>query len=159
MGRHERKSSRGRCVDGGSEYAPSAMATHFLVKPDGLVPFDPKKRNTKLIAIHGWQEWMLEHVLVLDFFGAAKSRIFGLDDAIPLGLDGSSTATVPDQLYIERSGRLTIVELKSAEITAGPCELAQVLAYGQHYRPLPWGCGVAKVWRGSSRNSGGWKLA
>jgi hypothetical protein len=80
---------------------------------------------------------MLEQVLVLGLDEKSGHEILGARDSMAVGLDGSSTSSVPDQLYIDRTGRLTIVELK--RVTAGPKELAQLLAYGEHYRPLPWG--------------------
>ena len=98
----------------------------------------PQERELGVAApqpIKNWTERMLEHALLID--EVRTLRLLQIPDAMPLRSDGGSTSNATDLVFIDPNGRLTLVELKSVEAT--PVALAQLLAYGQHYRVLPWG--------------------
>jgi hypothetical protein len=78
-----------------------------------------------------WTEEVLQHVLVLN------PGLLGVDDHLPLAIDGGSTSLGPDQLYVDEVGRLVIVEVKNER--AGLKAMAQLISYSEHWRLLPLG--------------------
>lgn len=78
-----------------------------------------------------WTEDLLQHILALN------PQLLDVYDHLPLKLDGGSTEVSPDQLYIDDTGRLVIIEIKNE--TAKLSALAQLLAYSEHYSIMPLG--------------------
>jgi len=78
-----------------------------------------------------WTEALLQHVLVLN------PQILGVCDHMPLKLDGGTTSVSPDQLYMDETGRLIIIEAKNecADLAA----IAQLLRYSEQYSIMPIG--------------------
>lgn len=76
-----------------------------------------------------WTEADLQHCFVL------APEILSVERQLPLSLDGKSTETCPDQLYLDELGRLTIVEIKNER--AGLDAIAQLMGYSEHWRCSP----------------------
>jgi hypothetical protein len=76
-----------------------------------------------------WNEEHLEALLTLNL------GLVGVHDHLPLGLEGGTTRTGPDLIFIDEMGRLTIVEIKCK--TAGVSALAQLLGYSDHWSYFP----------------------
>lgn len=105
----------------------------YLVSTNGLKPIETIEHAE---SIGGWTERMLEQVLLLD--EERTLSLLGLSPrSLRLQTDGGSTSFGTDLLCIDENARMTLVELKKG--AAGPTELAQLLAYGEHYRSPPWG--------------------
>ncbi len=63
--------------------------------------------------------------------------VLSVDACSPILLEGGSTATGPDQLYLTKDGRCVVVEIKNEKAKAEG--LVRLLAYGEHWRTLPVG--------------------
>lgn len=103
------------------------MKTYTLSLADGQAQETPNIAGTS----RSWSEALLQHVLALN------PDLLGVGNELPIGLDGGSTMTSPDQLYVDDVGRLTVVEIKNERATVAA--LVQVLAYAEHWRLLPLG--------------------
>jgi hypothetical protein len=78
-----------------------------------------------------WKESLLSAALVLN------PALLDVEGHIAIGLDGGSTCSSPDLLFVDEMGRLTIVELKNETAKTGA--LAQLLGYGFAWGLVPNG--------------------
>lgn len=86
-------------------------------------------RETQIVH---WNECDVENLIALN------PNFLGVADHMPVRLGGlRSPDKAPDQIYVDELGRIVVVEIKS--IRAGLGDLAQAIAYADHWRLLPPG--------------------